>query len=112
MSKYLFYVMRGQKMCFVHVLLNALDLHEAGHEVKIIFEGESVTLPKVLEEEQFGLYLKAKEKGLFAGVCFSCSQQLKVLEYNQDLEYPLIKDMNGHAGIKAYVEQGYEVLNF
>ncbi|MBN2795108.1 MAG: hypothetical protein JXR88_06865 [Clostridia bacterium] len=112
MKKYLFYVMRGQKMCFVHVLLNALDLKEAGHEVKIILEGESVTLPQILEEEKFGLYFKAKEKGLFAGVCYACSLQLKVLDYNEKLDYPLIKDMNGHAGIKAYIEEGYEILNF
>lgn len=112
MGKYLFYVMRGQKMCFVHVLLNALDLDEAGNEVKIIFEGESVTLPKVLEEEKFGLYLKAKEKNLFAGVCYACSVQLDVLAYNESLDYPLIKDMNGHAGIKTYVDKGYQVVTF
>lgn len=112
MEKYLFYVMRGQKMCFVHVLLNALDLAGAGNEVKIILEGESVTLPKILEEEKFGLYLKAKEKNLFAGVCYACSVQLDVLEFNQGLDYPLIKDMNGHAGIKTYVDKGYHVVTF
>ncbi len=110
--KQLFYVMRGQKMCFVHVLLNALDLFESGNEVKIIFEGESVTLPKVLEEEQFGLYLKAKEKNLIAGVCYACSAQLNVLEYNEGLDYPLIKDMNGHAGMKSYVDEGYQMVTF
>jgi hypothetical protein len=112
MEKYLFYVMRGQKMCFVHVLLNALDLAEAGNEVKIILEGESVTLPKTLEEERFGLYLKAKEKNLFAGVCYACSVQLDVLEFNKGLDYPLIKDMNGHAGMKVYVDNGYHVVTF
>lgn len=112
MEKYLFYVMRGQKMCFVHVLLNALDLAAAGNEVKIILEGESVTLPKILEEEKFGLYLKAKEKNLFAGVCYACSVQLDVLEFNQGLDYPLINDMNGHAGMMAYIDNGYHVVTF
>ncbi len=104
--------MRGQKMCFVHVLLNALDLVESGQEAKIIFEGESVKLPQVFEEEQFGLYMKAKEKNLFAGVCYACSAQLGVLEFNETLDYPLIKDMNGHAGMKAYVENDYDVITF
>lgn len=112
MKKYLFYVMQGKKMCFVHVLLNALDLHEAGHEVKIIFEGESVKLPKVFEEEKFGLYLKAKEKKLFAGVCYACSVQLDVLDFNKSLDFPLINDMNGHAGMKAYVNEEYKVISF
>jgi len=112
MGKYLFYVMRGQKMCFVHVLLNALDLVESGNEVKIILEGESVKLPQILEEEKFGLYLRAKEKNLFDGVCYACSVQLGVLEFNQSLDYPLIKDMNGHAGMTKYVNDGYNVLIF
>ena len=38
MGKYLFYVMRGQKMCFVHVLLNALDLAEAGTKLKLFLK--------------------------------------------------------------------------
>jgi len=112
MEKYLFYVMQGKKMCFVHVLLNALDLKEAGHEVKIIFEGESVVLPKVFEEESFGLYMKAKELNLFAGVCYACSVQLGVVDANENLDYPLLKDMNGHAGMKNYIADGYKVITF
>jgi hypothetical protein len=26
----------GEPMCFVHVLLNALDMEEAGYEVKVL----------------------------------------------------------------------------
>ena len=69
MKKVLFYGMAGEKMCFSHVLLNALDLSAGGAEVKIIFEGASVKLVSVLEEEKDPLYLKAKEQGLIAGVC-------------------------------------------
>lgn len=112
MKKYLFYAMRGQKMCFVHVLLNAMDLHEAGHEVKIIFEGESVTLPKVFEDEHFELYFKAKKNNLIAGVCYGCSAQLGVLEFNKNLDYPLLKDMKGHAGMKSYIDEDYEIITF
>lgn len=99
-------------MCFVHVLLNALDLHQAGHEVKIIFEGESVTLPQVLEQEQNPLYLEAKRLGLIAGVCLACSRQLNVYEFNKELSYPLLSDMKGHAGVLPYVSQDYEVFTF
>lgn len=28
-------------MCFVHVLLNALDMQERGYEVKVILEGSA-----------------------------------------------------------------------
>ena len=30
---------QGEPMCFVHVLLNALDMHERGFDVKVVIEG-------------------------------------------------------------------------
>ncbi len=111
MNKYLFYAMRGQLMCFLHILMNALDLHEAGHEVRIVFEGESVTLPPQLAEKGNKLYLKALELGLIAGVCKACSVQLGVLEAIEKLELPLLSDMNGHAGMRPFVSEGYTVIS-
>ena len=111
MAKYLFYAMRGQAMCFQHVLMNALDLHEAGNEVKIIFEGESVTLPPQLAEKDNKLYLKALELGLIAGVCKACSVTLGVIEEIEKLELPLLSDMNGHAGMRPYTAEGYNVIS-
>ena len=52
MKKYLFYGMTGEKMCFQHILMNAVDLSEKGYEVKIIFEGASVKLVPVFEEKK------------------------------------------------------------
>lgn len=112
MKKYLFYAMEGKKMCFVHVLLNALDLKDAGNEVKIIFEGEAVKLPPILEEEANPLYSKALEAGLIAGVCLACAQVLGVKDDIERINLPLLKDMSGHAGIRPYVEDGYEILIF
>lgn len=112
MKKYLFYAMRGQKMCFVHVLLNALSLNKAGHKVTIIFEGESVMLPPVLAKEQSPLYQKALDAGLIAGVCKGCALTLGSEVEVKALGLPLLDDMNGHAGILSYVNEGYEVVVF
>ncbi len=60
MKKVLFYGMTGEKSCFMHVLLNAVDLHEAGYTVKVIFEGASVKLPSVFDAEKNPVYLAAK----------------------------------------------------
>ena len=46
------YGITGENMCFQHIFLNALDLVSAGAEVKIIFEGPSVKLVSVFEEEK------------------------------------------------------------
>jgi len=104
--------MSGQKMCFVHVLLNALQLKAAGHEVKIVFEGESVKLPPLLMQESNQLYQKALEKGLIAGVCLACAELLGVMDEIKALQLPLLDDMNGHAGLKPYLDENYEIFIF
>lgn len=111
MKKYLFYAMTGEKMCLMHVLMNAVDLKAAGHEVKVIFEGRSVLLPSQLEAEKNPHYLKARELGLLAGICYACSVQLKVEEQNAALGLPMLKDMFGHAGMRPFVAEGYEVIS-
>lgn len=111
MTKILFYAMTGEKMCFNHILLNALDLHAAGVEVKIIFEGASVKLPAVLSEDNNKPYIKARDAGLIAGICLACSRALGVYEQNAALGLPMLEDMSGHAGMRPFVEQGYQVIS-
>ncbi|MDN5351576.1 MAG: hypothetical protein PWQ12_495 [Clostridiales bacterium] len=111
MKKILFYGMTGEKMCFQHILLNALDLSAAGEEVKIIFEGASVKLVSIFEDEKNPLYKKAKEAGLIAGICLACSKVMGVYELNEQTGLPMISDMSGHAGMKPYLNAGYEVIS-
>lgn len=111
MNKVLFYGMTGEKMCFQHILLNALDLAAAGDEVKVIFEGASVKLVSAFEEEKNPLYNKAKEKGLIAGVCLACSKVMGVYEDAMKSGLAMLDDMNGHAGVKGYIGDGYQVIS-
>ncbi|NLC95988.1 MAG: hypothetical protein GX675_00245 [Erysipelotrichaceae bacterium] len=111
MEKILFYGMTGEKMCFQHILLNALDLVADGKDVKIIFEGASVKLVPVFEEENNPLYKKAKEQGLIAGICLACSKVMGVYDENLKSGLVMLDDMNGHAGMKAYINQGYRCIS-
>lgn len=111
MGKVLFYAMAGEKMCFQHVLLNAMDLSKSGNEVRIIFEGLSVKLVPVLEKEKNLLYLKAKEAGIISGICLACSKVMGVYEENVNLGLPMLDDVMGHAGIKDYINDGYQVIS-
>ncbi|SMB85909.1 hypothetical protein SAMN00017477_0826 [Peptoniphilus asaccharolyticus DSM 20463] len=97
---------------FLHALMNAKQLKENGNEVKIVLEGQSVALPKELEAEKNPLYLALKENGTIVGACYACSEPLEVLEDNKNDGLELIQDMNGHAGVSKYIEDGYEVLVF
>ncbi|MBS6534618.1 DsrE family protein [Peptoniphilus harei] len=112
MEKILFYVMEGEKMCFNHAMLNAEALLDADKEVKIILEGKSVKLPKILEEEKNPLYKKLLESGVIVGVCKACSKVLGVYDDNERLGLTLLDDMKGHAGMEQYVAEGYQVVVF
>jgi len=111
MEKYLFYGMTGEKMCFQHILLNALDLYVSGMEVEIIFEGASVKLVSVFEDEKNPLYIKAKDLGIIAGICSACSKVMGVYDFNKSTGLPLLDDMSGHAGMKRYIVDGYSVIS-
>lgn len=110
MKQVLFYAMRGDKMCFIHTLLNALDLAGKGHTARIVFEGQAVLLPKQLADEANPLYRKALDMGLIAGVCRACARQLGALEAVEQLGLPLLEDMSGHAGMRPFAEQGYDIV--
>lgn len=110
MKKIAFFPFKGEKMCFMHVLINALDLHEKGVDTKIIVEGEAVKLIKVLEEEENKLYLKVKGLGLFDSICKACSAQMGVLEYNETSGIPIKGNANGHPAMYDYIADGYEII--
>lgn len=112
MKKVLFYLMQGEKMCAMHALMNANQIIENGGEAKIIFEGQSVKLPFILKEEGNPLYKKLTENGSIVGVCKACSKMLEVYEINKNLGLKFLDDMDGHAGMNSYPDQGYQVIEF
>ncbi len=115
MKRVVLFAFNGDKMCFIHVLLNALDMHEKGYEVKIVVEGSATKLvPEMAQEGDFlhPLYEKAKEKGLFAIVCRACSAKMKVLEAVEKEGLPLGGTLKGHPSMSEYLDVGYQLITF
>lgn len=110
MNKVVIFAFNGNPMCFVHVLLNALDMDSWGMDTKIVIEGEAVKLIKEMEESGNMLYKKAKEKGLIDCICKACSAKMGVLEYNETVGIPLKGDMSGHPSMTYYMDMGYEII--
>jgi len=110
MKKVVFFAFKDDALCFNHLLLNAINLKENGHEALIVFEGEAVKLPKEFQEKDHPLFKKADEMGLLDCICKACSQQMGVLEYNETCGIPLKGDMKGHPSMRQYIENGYEVI--
>ena len=105
----------GEPMCFVHVLLNALDLKEKGHEVKVVIEGAAcVTINDLAEEghQFYKLYQKVREQGLIDAVCRACATKLGALEGVVAQGLPLGGGMKGHPSLAGYLERAYEVITF
>ncbi len=114
-KKVAMFVFNGEPMCFVHVLLNALDMKSKGYDVRIVMEGAATKLIPDLpgkDNPLAGLYGKVKEQGLIHAVCKACSSNLGVLEAVEAEGLPLAADMSGHPSMSRYVSEGYEILTF
>jgi hypothetical protein len=115
MKKFALFVFNGDPICFIHVLLNALDMKAKGHEAKIIIEGASVKLiPELVNPGNplNGLWKKNLEADLVGGICKACSNKLGTLEAAKAQGLILLDDMSGHPGMASYRDKGYEIITF
>jgi len=115
MRKVALFAFNGESMCFVHVLLNGLDMKEKGYEVKIVIEGAATKLIPELSQEGAmlnQLYRKARGLNIIEGACKACSMKMGVLEEVRTEGIPLLEDMSGHPSIARYQLKGYEIITF
>lgn len=114
-KKMLLCAFQGEVMCFVHVLLNALDFAERGYETAVVVEGAAVqVIPQVAapDHAMHGLYMQVKDAGLIHGVCRACSVKFGVLDAVEKEGLKVLADMKGHASLARYVDQGFQVITF
>jgi hypothetical protein len=114
-DKKVLFAFRGDPMCFIHVLLNGIDLHERGLLGHIVIEGDAVKLlPEMAKPDHFlfSLYQKARNLEIILGACRACSNKLKVADAIENEGIPLIGDMAGHPAMGAYIAQGYDIITF
>ncbi len=115
MKKIALFVFNGDPMCFIHVLLNALDMKAKGFDGRIIIEGAATGLIPELASKDHPLHTlweKVKVAELIAGVCKACSKKTGVLEAALAQGLPLLDEMNGHPSIAGFREDGFDVITF
>lgn len=115
MKKVALFAFNGEAMCFVHVLLNGLDMKTKGYDVKIIIEGAATRLIPELNlpgSPLYGLFLKAREKGIIEGACRACSVKMGTSKDAEKTGLNLMDDMSGHPSIAHYMDAGYNVITF
>ena len=115
MKKMALFVFNGDPMCFIHVLLNALDMKEKGYKVKVIIEGAATKLvPELAKEDNplHKLWEKAKSAGLVDGVCKACSNKMGTLDAAKNQNLALLDEMTGHPSVARYHDAGFEIITF
>ena len=113
MRKTAIFAFQGNPICFIHVLLNALDLHEKGADVRIVLEGEATGLVADLRKPEHPLhkfYSRAKDLALIHAVCRACAVKMGSLQAVEEEGLTVADDMSGHAGMAPYLEQDYEII--
>jgi len=113
MNKTAIFAFRGNPICFVHVLLNAIDLHDRGRAVKIILEGEATKLIIDLRKPEHplhALYEKVKKLELIDAVCRACAIKMGALEAAEAEGLKIADEMAGHVGMAPYIEKGYAIV--
>ena len=115
MKKIVLFVFNGDPMCFIHVLLNALDMKEQGFDGKIVIEGSATKLLLELTKPDnplHQLWEKVKEAGLVDGVCKACANKMGVLDAAKAQDLNLLHEMSGHPSMARYRDEGFEVITF
>lgn len=115
MKKVVLFAFNGDLMCFVHVLLNALDMHENGSAVKIVFEGSATKLiPELVKESNpfSNHYRKVTELKLIDCVCKACANKMDALDAAMEQNLPICDELSGHPSMRTYIEQGYDIITF
>ena len=115
MNKVALFAFNGEPTCFVHVLLNAIDMKTKGYDVRVILEGSTPGLVPEISREGHPLrplYQKARELGVIEGACRACSMKMNAVQSVKEQGLDLLDDMSGHPGMSRYREMGYEIITF
>ncbi len=111
MKKVVYFAFQKEKMCFMHILYNMLDLHEKGHTVKLVIEGASTALVQPLIEENNLMFKKVMDLKLIDSVCKVCAVQMKAYDFiKKETQLKLVDEMFGHPPMEPYLKEGYQVI--
>ncbi len=128
MKKIALFAFNGDPMCFIHVLINAIELKENGNEVALVIEGSATKLVKLLSggsgleafkesnSKMFDLLSQnlriVKDAGIISCVCQACAMQMDALEDVKAAGLPLCAELKGHPSMNRFIEAGYDIISF
>ena len=108
------FAFNGDPMCVIHALINTLEFHAKGYDVKLIIEGSATSLIGKLNEANNPLhyyYTKAKEGGLISCVCKACATKSGTIGEAEEQGLALCDELFGHPSMAKYMEEGYDIIS-
>ncbi len=115
MKKYALFAFNGEAVCFLHVLLNGIDLASKGSQVAIVIEGAATgLLPAFVARDGVGQghFDRALKAGLIDCACTACAGKMGGTEAAKQLGIPLKGEMSGHPAMAGYLDEGYSIITF
>lgn len=113
-NKYLIIIQSNQQDVgkAVHGLLYGQELHEAGFEVEILFDGLGTQWPNEFSKADHpfnSLYKQVMKTGIIKGGCQACSGFFEVEEEMAEAGVPLVGNENsgGHIPFAQYIKNGF-----
>jgi hypothetical protein len=114
-QKYALFAFNGDPMCFIHVVLNALELKKKDYEVKVIVEGSATKLANQFENPDnpfYEQYQRLRDLGLIDCFCKACSNKMDSLEEVKKLKFETCDELMGHPSMARYIKEGYTIITF
>jgi hypothetical protein len=100
-----------------HSMVYSKELHEAGHSVRLIFDGASTAWlakwgnPQDDDDRGMGgFFSQLKTAGVAYAVCDFCAAIFKVRDQLQTAGEPMAAEYLGHPSIAALAGDGYQLL--
>ena len=116
-KKIVLFAFQGELMCFLHVMLNGLDMKKRGFDVQVVIEGQATKLIKTFHDGGkdlpfLNIWTEFKAAGLIHAVCKSCATKMGSIREAELEHLPIVGDMSGHPAMAPYLDAGYEIISF
>ncbi len=96
-----------------NALVTAQECHQAGDQVKLIFDGAGTKwIPELSspQHQYHSLFMSVRET--IAGVCQYCAGAYSVADKVRSAGFELIDEYEGHPSLRQLIAQGFYIVTF
>lgn len=102
----------------IHALIDGKALKDAGHDVKLVFEGIGVTWLEAFHVREhpvtkgYGAEFDVLRPQIHGACDFCTTQRFKVQEPVAALGIPLLGEAGHHFNVSQLLAEGYQIINY